>query len=362
MKIFPDSTNKKISASLQGLIQFSLFSLIIFVPAISFAVSKYKGIEPGKTTMTEVSDILGESTAVSETVYDYPSSDANINKVSVEFKTADGSQIVDELVVYFTKPVPKEGIVNAMKLAGTTPLERVNDGGKYQEYYGSTNSIILTYKDKTAKSGVAEISYLSRDKFEAVTKNIPDTPVGEATTTDKPLTSNDKDKPKPAEKAAVKETEVAKISPEAKQHLQQGMTYVSLAKSNPKTKSENYNNALLEFSKAIEISPKYAEAYSDRGVVYMQQKKYNKAEVDLKKAAELNPKDPYILYNLTALYSIEKKNDLALDYLDQALANGFNNYDVLRPSGKDSDPDLANLRKDPEFKKVLEKHKVFIMN
>ncbi|KAB2823542.1 MAG: tetratricopeptide repeat protein [Paludibacter sp.] len=252
--------------------------------------------------------------------------------------------------------------MNAMKLAGTTPLERVNDGGKYQEYYGSTNSIILTYKDKTAKSGVAEISYLSRDKFEAVTKNIPDTPVGEATTTDKPLTSNDKDKPKPAEKAAVKETEVAKISPEAKQHLQQGMTYVSLAKSNPKTKSENYNNALLEFSKAIEISPKYAEAYSDRGVVYMQQKKYNKAEVDLKKAAELNPKDPYILYNLTALYSIEKKNDLALDYLDQALANGFNNYDVLRPSGKDSDPDLANLRKDPEFKKVLEKHKVFIMN
>ncbi|KAB2823541.1 MAG: hypothetical protein F9K10_02555 [Paludibacter sp.] len=60
--------------------------------------------------MTEVSDILGESTAVSETVYDYPSSDANINKVSVEFKTADGSQIVDELVVYFTKPVPKEGM------------------------------------------------------------------------------------------------------------------------------------------------------------------------------------------------------------------------------------------------------------
>lgn len=339
----------------------TLFFLLLFIPAESFAVSKYKGIEPGKTTMAEVSDILGESTAVSETVYEYPSSDANIDKVSVEFKTADGAQIVDELIVYFTKPVPKEGIVSAMKLAETKPLERPGDEGKYQEYYGSTNSIILTYKDKTAKSGVAEISFLSRDRFQAVTKDMPATPVDEAAASDKTSASSDKDKSKPTEKTDAKETEVAKISPEAKQHLQQGMTYVSLAKSNPKTESENYNNALLEFSKAIEISPKYAEAYSDRGVVYMQQKKYNKAEQDLKKAAEINPKDPYILYNLVALYSIEKKNDLALDYLDQALANGFNNYDVLRPSGKDSDPDLANLRKDPEFKKVLEKHKVFIL-
>lgn len=339
----------------------ALFFLLLLIPAESFAVSKYKGIEPGKSTITEVAGILGEPKAVSETVYEYPSSDTNIDKVSVEFKAADGSQVVDELTVYFTKPVPKEGIVNAMKLSEASPLEKLNDQGRFQEFYGATNSIILTYKDKTPKSGVVGISYLTRDRFEGITKDMPKTPVDTAASSDKPKTSNDKDKTEPQEKTDAKKTETAKVSPEAKQHLQQGMTYVSLAKSNPKTESENYSNALMEFSKAIEISPNYAEAYSDRGVVYMQQKKYNKAEMDLKKAAELSPKDPYVLYNLTALYSIEKKNDLALDYLDQALKNGFDNYDVLRPTGKNSDPDLANIRKDPEFKKVLEKNKVFIL-
>ena len=45
----------------------------------------------------------------------------------------------------------------------------------------------------------------------------------------------------------------------------------------------------------------------------------------------------------------------ALDSLDRALDLGFADYDVLR-----RDPDLNNLRRHPEYAKVLEKHKVFI--
>ena len=51
-----------------------------------------------------------------------------------------------------------------------------------------------------------------------------------------------------------------------------------------------------------------------------------------------------------ALYQI------ALDEIDAALARGFSDYDALR-----RDPDLENLRRSPEFRKVLEKHKVFIV-
>jgi len=147
---------------------------------------------------------------------------------------------------------------------------------------------------------------------------------------------------------------------EAKQHLQQGMTYVSLAQKNPMTSSENYENALLEFSNAVDLYPNYAEAYSNRGVVYMQQKKFNKALEDLKRSAELKPEDPIIYYNLAALYSLQNQLDLALDALDKALEYGFNNYDALKPSGRNSDPDLNNLRRHPEYRKVLETHKVFI--
>ena len=47
--------------------------------------------------------------------------------------------------------------------------------------------------------------------------------------------------------------------------------------------------------------------------------------------------------------------DLGFVELDAALANGFNDYDALR-----KDPDIDNLRKHKEWRKTLEKHKVFI--
>ncbi|QLP99803.1 MAG: hypothetical protein HZY78_05835 [Burkholderiaceae bacterium] len=61
-------------------------------------------------------------------------------------------------------------------------------------------------------------------------------------------------------------------------------------------------------------------------------------------------------YNFASLHSLRGNVDLALDEIDAALSKGFTDYDALR-----DDPDLANLRRHPEFRKILEKHKVFIM-
>ncbi len=130
------------------------------------------------------------------------------------------------------------------------------------------------------------------------------------------------------------------------QHLNQGLTFASM---------KDYDNAIMEFTKAIEADPKSAAAYANRAVAYMQQKKPNKALDDLKQAESLNPKDKMVHYNLAALYAAQNQRDRALDSLDKALALGFTDYDALR-----GDPDLASLRRDPEFQKVLEKHKVFL--
>ncbi len=134
--------------------------------------------------------------------------------------------------------------------------------------------------------------------------------------------------------------------PDAELHLNQGMTYA---------KMRDYDNAILEFSKALELNRRYAAAYVNRAVAYMQQRKYNKALDDLKQAERLNPRDKMVFYNYTALYSLQNQLDRALDALDRSLDLGFNNYDALR-----GDPDLNNVRTHPEFAKVLEKHKVFI--
>jgi len=135
------------------------------------------------------------------------------------------------------------------------------------------------------------------------------------------------------------------------------MSYVSIAK-NATSKSvfnENLDNAIAEFSNAINKDPNYAEAYSNRAVAYMLQKKNNKALDDLKKAKEIKPDSATIRYNLASVHSLMGNTDYGLDELDAALSKGFNDYDSLR-----KDPDISNLRKSKEFQQILEKHKVFI--
>lgn len=139
----------------------------------------------------------------------------------------------------------------------------------------------------------------------------------------------------------------AAVPIEAKLNMQQGMNYM---------RGRDYENAIKEFTLAIEKHAAYDVAYSNRAVAYMQQKKFNKALDDLKKAEEINAANPTVHYNFVALYSLQNQLDRSLDSLDRCLELGFNNYDALR-----GDPDLNNVRKHPEFKKTLEKHKIFIM-
>ncbi len=133
---------------------------------------------------------------------------------------------------------------------------------------------------------------------------------------------------------------------DAKLNLQQGMNYM---------RTRDWDNAINEFTLAIQKYPQYDTAYSNRAVAYMQQKKFNKAMDDLKEADKINPKNPNTHYNFTCWYSLQNQLDRALDSLDKALQYGFTEYDALR-----NDPDLSNVRKHPEFRKILEKHKVFL--
>lgn len=145
---------------------------------------------------------------------------------------------------------------------------------------------------------------------------------------------------------------------EVRGHVTQAFSYISMAKNarDATVRAENIDNALREFSLAIQKDPKYAEAYSNRAVTYMQLKKFNKAEEDLRKAKELAPDSASVRYNYASLHSLNGNVDLALDEIDAALTKGFADYDALR-----LDPDLNNLRKHPEFRKILEKHKIFIV-
>lgn len=132
---------------------------------------------------------------------------------------------------------------------------------------------------------------------------------------------------------------------DAEGHLRQGMTYVSLG---------DYPNAITEFKTSIDLKPT-AQAYSNLGAAYMQVGKPNLALDALKQAEAMSPNDNVVLYNLAAAESRSENTDIALEYLDKALRAGFKNYDAIR-----FDPDLENLRGEPEFRAILERNGVFL--
>jgi tetratricopeptide (TPR) repeat protein len=131
---------------------------------------------------------------------------------------------------------------------------------------------------------------------------------------------------------------------QAKSHFQQGLTFAAMGL---------VDEGIQEFNAAIGLDSKYAAAYGNRGAAYMTQGKYNKALEDLRNAVQIDPKDRNAYYNLAALHTLRQEFDLAIDALEQALKHGFHNYDVLR-----RDTDLEGLRRQPEFRRLLERHKI----
>ena len=108
---------------------------------------------------------------------------------------------------------------------------------------------------------------------------------------------------------------------EVQSHIKQAFSYISNAKNarEPYIREESIDNAVKEFSLAIQKDPGYAEAYSNRAAAYMLQRKFNKADEDLRKAKELSPNSPSVRYNYASLHSLRGNIDLALDEIDAAL-------------------------------------------
>jgi probable HAF family extracellular repeat protein len=75
------------------------------------------------------------------------------------------------------------------------------------------------------------------------------------------------------------------------------------------------NEAIAEFSKAIELNPRHAVAYNARGLAYADQGQYDQALADYTKAIELNPRDALAHNNRGQVYWKKRQYDQALaDY------------------------------------------------
>ncbi len=92
---------------------------------------------------------------------------------------------------------------------------------------------------------------------------------------------------------------------------------------------KKWPNAEKELSRAVEIYPEYAQAWTDLGEVYLQESKNDEARNALGKAVQVEPKylRPYIL--LSRLDLSEKKAEEALALTNKAIEQNPTEFPVL---------------------------------
>ncbi|HWB62753.1 MAG TPA: tetratricopeptide repeat protein, partial [Chitinophagales bacterium] len=116
-------------------------------------------------------------------------------------------------------------------------------------------------------------------------------------------------------------------------------------------KKKEYEKALADYDKAIELDPTDAKAYGNRGIVWDDKKEYEKALADYNKAIELDPTDAIAYNNRGIVWSNKKEYDKALvDYnkgieLDPTYAIAYNNRGIVWSNKKEYDKALADYNK-----------------
>ena len=90
-------------------------------------------------------------------------------------------------------------------------------------------------------------------------------------------------------------------------------------------RQKRHDEAIADFTKAIDLDPNYASAYNGRAWNYYQLGKFDEALVDIDRALKLAPNDANYYDTRACVYMGMKRYDAALDDLEKAL--------VLSPEG-----------------------------
>jgi tetratricopeptide (TPR) repeat protein len=122
-------------------------------------------------------------------------------------------------------------------------------------------------------------------------------------------------------------TNGAPLAPSAKEHFKKGLSFLNKGK---------LDEALKEFQKSEEISPKTAVVHYWVGMTFFYKKDFEKAIAQFRKVLDLDPKNYHAISMIGKVLSFDKKKlDEATRYLKMALA--------ISPEYADAHSDLARI-------------------
>lgn len=127
---------------------------------------------------------------------------------------------------------------------------------------------------------------------------------------------------------------------------------------------KEYEKAVEDYDKAIELDQSYATAYYNRGIIYQNLGQYEKAIEDYSKAIELKPDYAYAYNNRGNVYKNLKQQEKAMkDYnksieLDPSNAYAYNNrgvtYKNLEQYEKAIEDYTQAIKLDPKYKRAYQ--------
>ena len=93
-------------------------------------------------------------------------------------------------------------------------------------------------------------------------------------------------------------------------HFKKGVSY---------QEKGQWDKAIAEYNKAIELNPEYSKAYNNRGLAYADKGQYDQAISDYTKAIELSPKLAEAYYNRGIAYRHKGHYDQAISDYTKAI-------------------------------------------
>jgi hypothetical protein len=112
--------------------------------------------------------------------------------------------------------------------------------------------------------------------------------------------------------------------------------------------SEKWQEAAELYEKYLQHQPNVGQAWHFLGLARLKLGELERASIAWRNAARFPGLRPIALYNLACTYALKNDVPQALDYLEQALRVGFDQFDLV-----DTDTDLDALRSDPRFAEAV---------